>query len=174
MQKTRAKGKPAADCGARTLHGARAGRADARRRDAGDAAVHRRGAATPQMPARRRAPWAAARRPAGFVARSLTYQRVCSSLAPRQRAWEPAAKCTTYFLTDPNSGAQRRRAHCADGSTPRLGRASLSFSDSCVPPQPPHHRQMPPEECHQQLQEWRDYNHQCQPPNKARLGIIQN
>ena len=36
--------------------GARAGRADARRRDAGDAAVHRRGAATPQMPARRRAP----------------------------------------------------------------------------------------------------------------------
>ena len=35
--------------------GARAGRADARRRDAGDAAEHRRGAATPQMPARRRA-----------------------------------------------------------------------------------------------------------------------
>ena len=36
--------------------GASAGRADARRRDAGDAAVHRRGAATKQMPARRRAP----------------------------------------------------------------------------------------------------------------------
>jgi len=46
--------------------GASAGRADARRRDAGDAGVHRRGAATPQMPARRRAPWAAARRPATF------------------------------------------------------------------------------------------------------------
>ena len=36
--------------------GASAGRADARRRDAGDAGVHRRGAATKQMPARRRAP----------------------------------------------------------------------------------------------------------------------
>ncbi|MBN1569687.1 MAG: hypothetical protein JXA73_17720, partial [Acidobacteria bacterium] len=35
--------------------GASAGRADARRRDAGDAG-HRRGAATPQMRARRRAP----------------------------------------------------------------------------------------------------------------------
>ena len=35
--------------------GASAGRADARRRDAGDV-LHRRGAATPQMPARRRAP----------------------------------------------------------------------------------------------------------------------
>ena len=35
--------------------GASAGRADARRRDAGDV-VHRRGAATQQMPARRRAP----------------------------------------------------------------------------------------------------------------------
>jgi len=35
--------------------GASAGRADARRRDAGDVA-HRRGAPTPQMPARRRAP----------------------------------------------------------------------------------------------------------------------
>jgi len=32
--------------------GARAGQADARRRDAGAAAEHRRGAATPQMPAR--------------------------------------------------------------------------------------------------------------------------
>jgi hypothetical protein len=35
--------------------GASAGWADARRRDAGDAG-HRRGAATPQMPVRRRAP----------------------------------------------------------------------------------------------------------------------
>ncbi|MGA2261055.1 MAG: hypothetical protein ABSH28_06445, partial [Acidobacteriota bacterium] len=58
--------------------GASAGRADARRRDAGDAGVHRRGAATPQMPARRRAPSG------------------CG-----QRAWGPAAKCTTYFVTDP-------------------------------------------------------------------------
>src|SRR6266704_7135006 len=30
-------------------------------------------------------------------------QRVCSSLAPCQRAWGPAAKCTPYFLTGPYS-----------------------------------------------------------------------
>ncbi len=48
--------------------GASAGRADARRRDEGDVG-HRRGAATKPIRAlRRRAP--AARRPAGFVARS--------------------------------------------------------------------------------------------------------
>ena len=44
---------------------------------------------------------AAARRPAGFVARSLHTTRVCSSLAPRQRAWGPAAKCKRYSLTGP-------------------------------------------------------------------------
>ena len=47
--------------------GASAGRADARRRDEVDVG-HRRGAATRQMPARRRAP--AGCGPAGFVARS--------------------------------------------------------------------------------------------------------
>jgi len=49
----------------------------------------RRGAATPQMPARRRARQAVA---AGLVARSLDATRMlvaCSS----QRAWGPAAKC---------------------------------------------------------------------------------
>jgi len=81
--------------------GARAGRADARRRDAGDAAVHRRGAATPQIPARRRAPLGCGSQARWLCCSLLTYQRVCSSLATRQRAWEPAAKCTTYFLTDP-------------------------------------------------------------------------
>ncbi len=50
--------------GARTVApAALLGRADARRRDAGDVSVHRRGAATKQMPARR---------PAGFAARSHT------------------------------------------------------------------------------------------------------
>src|SRR5207249_11311268 len=29
--------------------------------------------------------------------------RVCSSLAPCQRAWGPAAKCTPYFLTGPKT-----------------------------------------------------------------------
>src|SRR5947207_9574123 len=50
--------------------GASAGRADARRRDAGDVG-HRRGAATKPIRALAAAPLrAAARRPAGFVARS--------------------------------------------------------------------------------------------------------
>src|SRR5213596_1417168 len=65
-----------ADCGLRARaeinshFGASAGRADARRRDEGDVG-HRRGAATKQMPARRRAP---------------------SGCGP-QPAWGPAAKC---------------------------------------------------------------------------------
>src|SRR3989475_6368855 len=33
--------------------------------------------------------------------------RVCSSLAPCQRAWGPAAECTPYFLTGPNLGHGR-------------------------------------------------------------------
>src|SRR5437016_7557540 len=43
-------------------------------------------------------------RPAGPLAVLLAPyipQRVCSSLAPCQRAWGPAAKCTPYFLTGP-------------------------------------------------------------------------
>ncbi len=86
--------------------GASAGRADARRRDAGDAGVHRRGAATKQMPARRRGPLAVLLAP-------YIPHRVCSSLAPCQRAWGPAAKCTPYFLTGPKCAkgqkAQSRR-----------------------------------------------------------------
>src|SRR5436305_7043029 len=71
--------------------GASAGRADARRRDEGDVG-HRRGAATKPIRALRR------RAPAGPQARwlccsLLTYHPgYCSSLAPRQRAWGPAAK----------------------------------------------------------------------------------
>src|SRR6266516_1010183 len=43
-------------------------------------------------------------RPAGPLAVLLAPyipHRVCSSLAPCQRAWGPAAKCTPYFLTGP-------------------------------------------------------------------------
>src|SRR6266516_1320273 len=36
--------------------------------------------------------------------------RVCSSLAPCQRAWGPAAKCTPYFLTAPNVQILVRRS----------------------------------------------------------------
>src|SRR5213594_3367123 len=42
-------------------------------------------------------------------------QRVCSSLAPCQRAWGPAAKCTPYFLTGPKRAKELRTslvAHC--------------------------------------------------------------
>jgi hypothetical protein len=44
---------------------------------------------------------AATRRPASVVARPL-HITVCSSLAPRQRAWGPAVKCNLYSLTGPN------------------------------------------------------------------------
>ncbi len=73
--------------------GASAGRADARRRDAGDVG-HRRGAATKQMPARRRAPGGCGPQARWFCCSLLTYRPgYSSSLAPRQRAWGPAAKC---------------------------------------------------------------------------------
>src|SRR5213592_2297996 len=41
-------------------------------------------------------------------------QRVCSSLAPCQRAWGPAAKCTPYFLTGPKTRKRKesRRFGC--------------------------------------------------------------
>src|SRR5947207_12656774 len=45
-------------------------------------------------------------RPAGPLAVLLAPyipHRVCSSLAPCQRAWGPAAKCTPYFLTGPKT-----------------------------------------------------------------------
>src|SRR6184192_838001 len=82
--------------------GASAGRADARRRDAGDVvASSRSGNAADARPP----PRPSGLRPAGPLAVLLAPyipQRVCSSLAPCQRAWGPAAKCTPYFLTGPN------------------------------------------------------------------------
>src|SRR5919201_1881364 len=74
--------------------GASAGRADARRRDAGDVG-HRRGAATKPIRAlRRRAPPDCGPQARWLRCSLLTYRPgYSSSLAPRQRAWGPAAKC---------------------------------------------------------------------------------
>src|SRR5213080_2103721 len=74
--------------------GASAGRADARRRDAGDVG-HRRGAATKPIRAlRRRAPSGCGPQARWLCCSLLTYHTgYSSSLAPRQRAWGPAAKC---------------------------------------------------------------------------------
>src|SRR5213592_3546826 len=64
--------------------GASAGRADARLRDAGDVG-HRRGAATKQMPARRRAPSGCGPQARWLCCSLLTYRPgYSSSLAPRQ------------------------------------------------------------------------------------------
>jgi len=76
----------------------RAGRCEApRRRRCG---VHRRGAATKQMPARRRAPAGCGSEARWRFCSLLTcdpawlgLRTQFSSLAPSQRAWEPAAKC---------------------------------------------------------------------------------
>ncbi|HYK90752.1 MAG TPA: hypothetical protein VE398_18410, partial [Acidobacteriota bacterium] len=69
------------------------GRADARRRDAGDIGVYRRGAATKQMPARRRAPSGRGPQARWLCCSLLTYHPGYSSLlAPFQRAWGPAAE----------------------------------------------------------------------------------
>jgi hypothetical protein len=62
---------------------------------------HRRGAATKQMPARRRAPSGCGPQARWLRCSLLTYNPVCSSLAPCQRAWGPAAKCNLYSLTGP-------------------------------------------------------------------------
>src|SRR5437773_2200627 len=56
-------------------------------------------------------------RPAGPLAVLLAPyipHRVCSSLAPCQRAWGPAAKCTPYFLTGPKTRKRKesRRFGC--------------------------------------------------------------
>src|SRR5438445_7761270 len=76
----------------------------ARLRDAGDLVTSsRRGNAADARPP----PRPSGLRPAGPLAALLApyipqrSQRVCSSLAPCQRAWGPAAKCTPYFLTGP-------------------------------------------------------------------------
>src|SRR5438477_3513315 len=82
-----------ARAGINSHFGASAGRADARRRDEGDVG-HRRGAATKQMPARRRAPAGCGPQARWLCCSLLTYRPgYSSSLAPRQRAWGPAAKC---------------------------------------------------------------------------------
>ena len=88
-----------ADCGLRARaeinshFGASAGRADARRRDEGDVG-HRRGAATTPIRAlRRRAPPGCGPQARWLCCSLLTYRPgYSSSLAPRQRAWGPAAK----------------------------------------------------------------------------------
>src|SRR5438094_613417 len=74
--------------------GASAGRADARRRDEGDVG-HRRGAATKPIRALRRRASAGCGPQARWLCCSLLTYRpgYSSSLAPRQRAWGPAAKC---------------------------------------------------------------------------------
>src|SRR5213596_4274483 len=73
--------------------GASAGRADARRRDEVDVG-HRRGAATTPIRAlRRRAPPGCGPQARWLCCSLLTYRPgYSSSLAPRQRAWGPAAK----------------------------------------------------------------------------------
>ena len=63
---------------------------------------HRRGAPTQQMPARRRAPSGCGPQARWLRCSLLTYNPVCSSLAPCQRAWGPAAKWACYYVTDPN------------------------------------------------------------------------
>src|SRR5947209_511390 len=69
--------------------GASAGRADARRRDEVDGG-HRRGAATKPI----RAPSGCGPQARWLCCSLLTYRPgYSSSLAPRQRAWGPAAKC---------------------------------------------------------------------------------
>src|SRR5213083_2744819 len=92
--------------------GASAGRADARRRDEGDVG-HRRGAATKQMPARRRAPSGCGPQARWLCCSLLTYRPgYSSSLAPRQRAWGPAAKCefisARALRTRPGKRSQRQ------------------------------------------------------------------
>src|SRR5216110_1049280 len=74
--------------------GASAGRADARRRDEVDVG-HRRGEATAPIRAlRRRAPSGrGAQFPLALLLAPHIRPGYCSSLAPCQRAWGPAAKC---------------------------------------------------------------------------------
>ena len=69
--------------------GASAGWADARCRDAGHVRFDRRGAATKQMPARRRAPSGRGPRLAGFCCLLLTYYRYARR---RRLASEPGGQ----------------------------------------------------------------------------------
>jgi hypothetical protein len=71
---------------------------------------HRRGAATPQMPARRRAPLGCGPQARWRCCSLLTCNPACSSLAPSQRAWGPAAKCKRYLLTGPNCRSEPQTA----------------------------------------------------------------
>jgi len=67
---------------------------------------HRRGAATKQMPARRRAPSGCGPQARWRCCSLLTCNPACSSLAPSQWAWGPAAKCNLYSFTGPNGSVQ--------------------------------------------------------------------
>src|SRR5438094_7151948 len=104
--------------------GASAGRADARRRDAGDVVTSSRsGNAADARPP----PRPSGLRPAGPLAVLLAPyipQRVCSSLAPCQRAWGPAAKCTPYFLTGPKPAAAKTSCFTTETRVVRKNRSA--------------------------------------------------
>src|SRR5213596_2714350 len=77
-------------------------------------------------------------RPAGPLAVLLAPyipQRVCSSLAPCQRAWGPAAKCTPYFLTGPKLPPLLRSGtgHGRDGHDTKIHRAELTWRYEIAP-----------------------------------------
>src|SRR5213596_2007497 len=72
----------------------------------GDVGAHRRGAGNNADA--RPPPRPSGLRPSGPLALLLAPYippRVCSSLAPSQQAWGPAAKCTAYSVTGPNSAS---------------------------------------------------------------------
>jgi hypothetical protein len=88
---------------------------------------HRRGAATKQMPARRRAPSGCGPQARWCCCSLLTCNRAWlslpaqfSSLAPCQRAWGPAAKCNLYSLTGPKRGFLEELSHDTSSDNQRL------------------------------------------------------
>src|SRR5213083_2968334 len=123
---------PRARAGVNSHFGASAGRADARRRDEVDVG-HRRGAATKPIRAlRRRAPSGCGPQARWLCCSLLTYRPgYSSSLAARQRAWGPAAKCEfisaralreRYFLNRSviwDEDAIRYQSTCSYGILPR-------------------------------------------------------
>ena len=94
--------------------GASAGRADARRRDAGDV-VHRRGAATQQMPARRRAP-----KGCRLSELPISYSASCTCRKPESRQQN-----VKLFLREPLKGNPRLRAGLSAGFS-KLWQSGLS------------------------------------------------
>src|SRR5213080_651226 len=66
-------------------------------------------------------------RPAGPLAVLLAPyipHRVCSSPAPCQRAWGPAAKCTPYFLTGPKPAAAKTSCFTTETRVVRKNRSA--------------------------------------------------